>query len=57
MAMEANMDRCPRCDSPQPHLHPAVQCEGEVQLCSHEYHHQVTSQNTQERIDSLEEDS
>lgn len=31
-------DRCPRCDSPQPHLHPAVQHEGEVQLCDHPWH-------------------
>lgn len=30
--------KCPRCDSPQPHLHPAVQCEGEVQPCGHPWH-------------------
>ncbi len=43
--------RCPRCDSPQPHLHPAVQFEGEVQPCSHDYHKQETPENTPERID------
>lgn len=37
--------RCPRCDSPAPHLHPAVQHEGEVQECTHEFHKQPTSQN------------
>lgn len=30
--------RCPRCDSPKPNLHPAVQYEGEVQPCSHSFH-------------------
>ena len=33
--------RCPRCDSPQPHLHPAVQWEGEVHICPHEWHEGV----------------
>jgi hypothetical protein len=41
---------CPRCHSPQPHLHPAVQFEGEVQPCSHAFHLQVTPANTPERI-------
>ena len=30
--------RCPRCDSPDPKLHPAMQHEGEVQICSHTFH-------------------
>lgn len=30
--------RCPRCGSPEPHLHPAVQFEGEVQPCDHPWH-------------------
>lgn len=30
--------RCPTCDSPQPHLHPAVQSEGEVQPCRNPWH-------------------
>jgi hypothetical protein len=34
----ATEDRCPRCDSPQPHLHPAVQHEGEVHICPHPWH-------------------
>jgi hypothetical protein len=39
------MNHCPRCDSPQPHLHPAVQAGGEVQPCSHEFHRQDTPSN------------
>lgn len=31
-------ERCPRCDSPAPHLHPAMQHEGEVQPCSDAWH-------------------
>ncbi len=37
--------RCPRCDSPAPHLHPAIQCEGEVQPCPDAFHFTVTNQN------------
>lgn len=45
--------RCPRCDSPQPHLHPAVQCGGEVSPCSDGFHRLVTAQNTAGRIADL----
>lgn len=31
-------DRCPRCDSPRPSSHPAVQEGGEVQPCPHPWH-------------------
>jgi hypothetical protein len=31
-------DRCPRCNSPDPQRHPAMQFEGEVQLCEHSWH-------------------
>ena len=31
-------ERCPRCDSPDPARHPAMQSEGEVQLCSDGWH-------------------
>lgn len=33
-------NRCPRCDSHDPRLHPAMQHEGEVQLCPHSWHTQ-----------------
>lgn len=41
---------CPTCDSPEPHLHPAVQFEGEVGLCMDPFHRVITPQNTPERI-------
>ena len=31
---DAKSLRCPTCDSPQPRLHPAVQYEGEVEICN-----------------------
>lgn len=31
-------ERCPVCNSPDPKLHPAVQHEGEVSICSAKFH-------------------
>lgn len=38
VAAEAKCGHCPACGSPSPKLHPAIQSEGEVRLCSHEFH-------------------
>lgn len=44
------MTRCPRCQSPHPHLHPAMQYEGEVEVCPDDFHLTPTNQNTAEYI-------
>lgn len=44
------MKRCPRCQSNAPHLHPAVQFEGEVELCTHDFHLTKTPSNRPEYI-------
>lgn len=43
-------ERCPRCDSHKPHLHPAMSFGGEVEICGHSYHHTPTPQNRPEYI-------
>jgi hypothetical protein len=40
------MKPCKSCGSPQPHLHPAVQFEGEVETCTDDFHMRPTPQNT-----------
>jgi hypothetical protein len=47
------MANCPRCDSPKPHLHPAMQFEGEVQTCTHAFHLKPTTQNTPAYIEAV----
>ena len=44
------MNRCPICDSREPHLHPAVQHEGEVELCVDDFHLTPTYHNRPEFI-------
>ena len=48
-------EKCPTCDSAAPHLHPAVQHEGEVQPCRDVYHERVTPENTIESVQNLRE--
>ena len=42
--------KCPKCESPQPHLYPAVAFEGEVGDCLDPFHRIITPQNTAEKI-------
>ena len=41
---------CPTCKSPAPHQHPAMQHEGEVELCRDAYHLTPTPQNKPQYI-------
>lgn len=52
-SLNAMAKKCPRCSSPAPHLHPAVQHEGEVQPCDHAFHKRITPQNPMGRNGSI----
>jgi hypothetical protein len=59
-AMKGEREKCPRCDSPSPKLHPAMQFEGEVSPCSHPFHEappepKADERTVEERILSLVE--
>lgn len=38
--------KCPVCKSNSPHMHPAMQHEGEVEICVDDFHLTPTNQNT-----------
>ena len=44
------MNSCPTCTSAAPQLHPAVQFEGEVEVCVDDFHLTPTPQNTEKFI-------
>lgn len=48
--------KCPTCESPKPHLHPAVQFEGEVHTCIDDFHLTPTNQNRPESIALVHEE-
>ena len=47
------MKKCPICGSSAPHMHPAAQHEGEVQICSNDYHLTPSPQNKPEYIEAV----
>lgn len=46
-------EECPRCGSPEPHLHPSVQFGGEVETCPHEFHLRRTYLNRPEYVENV----
>lgn len=49
------MANCPTCNSPQPHLHPAVQHGGETETCLDDFHLTPTAENRPEYIARVHE--
>lgn len=49
------LTRCPRCNSSAPHMHPATAFEGEVIICSHDYHLTPTPQNSARHMQMVRE--
>lgn len=47
------MTKCRTCGSTAPHMHPAMQHEGEVELCTNAFHLTPTPQNKPEYIEAV----
>ena len=47
------MNTCATCGSNEPHLHPAMNCGGEVELCTDSFHLVETAQNKPEYIEAV----
>lgn len=47
------MSKCATCGSPYPESHPAVQSEGEVEICTNDFHLKPSPQNRPEYIQAV----
>lgn len=47
------LSTCPTCASPSPHMHPALQAGGEVEICADQFHLTPTPQNRPEYIERV----
>jgi len=52
---ETKLKPCPTCASVAPHLHPAMQSGGEVELCTDIFHLQPTPLNKHEYIVAVQQ--
>lgn len=51
--MNTHIDCCSTCGATAPHMHPAVQHGGEVEVCTNDFHLKITPQNTFAYIDAV----
>jgi hypothetical protein len=50
---EKELQGCSTCGSTAPHMHPAMQHGGEVEICTNDFHLRITPQNTFDLIDAV----
>jgi hypothetical protein len=54
VGLDGNIVGCPTCGASKPHLHPAAQHGGEIEICPDAFHLTPTPQNRPEYIAAVE---